>query len=297
MNTERIIRLYKGLPGCGKTTAARNLIAANPKTKFFRINNDEIAASITNLSKSQLIKITETLLLQGMENGNYILIDNTNLSEERCKRYDELVLGWNTKNPGKQYKIVVEDLRQVPLWVCHERNSRRENPVPSGVITDMFQHHILPTLPCAKIDPDKKDCVVIDLDGTIAKRVGRGPFDHTKYLTDVPYWDIWNQIDAISKAFNLQKIFLTGRSDLGKEDTVKWLVDNFGLVEADLILYMRDKHDLATHDYVFKENVALNNILPSYNIKAWFEDRIRCVEMARYKLGVQAVYQVNEGNF
>lgn len=136
----RKIRIYKGLPGSGKTTAAQKLIAFNPKIDFLRLNNDELSGSLTNLNKDQLVTISETLLHYAMTQEKYVLIDNTNLSPARVAKYREIVAKWNQANLDKQYEIEFEGLTHVPLWECQRRNSLRTNPVPPKVITDMLKH-------------------------------------------------------------------------------------------------------------------------------------------------------------
>lgn len=137
---------------------------------------------------------------------------------------------------------------------------------------------------------------MVDIDGTVAKHgTHRGLYDFSKYYLDKPLLEIWKQIKAISEACGYKIVFLTGRSDDGRKETLEWLVTNLG-VPADTPLLMRQAHDFG-EDYVVKEKIARESVLPNYNIAGWFEDRLRCVEMARYKLGIQAVYQLNEGQF
>lgn len=289
----RKIRLYKGLPGSGKTTSAMNLIAMNPRTDFLRINNDDLSGSITNLDREDLIAVTEKLLLFGMERDKYILLDNTNLSTVRQERYATLVAEWNAANPEKTYEIEVEDLTGVPLWMCYERNRARAKSVADSVIAEMFNHHVLPNIPKYVDIEGLPNCVVIDIDGTVARPGQRGKYNFNKYHLDTVYTDIWDHIKLLSEHRNLAKVFLTARSDDGKEQTLDWLSKNLDLKREEIILFMRDKHEQMS-DYLLKEKIAKDYIIPQFNIKAWFEDRGRCVEMARHKLGIEAVYQVNQ---
>lgn len=296
---QRVLLIYRGLPGCGKTTAAKALMAANPKVPMVRINNDDLCLAVNNtvnIGAENVTAIRETLLALFMSEGKYIILDNTNLAQKRIDAYEELVAQFNKERPAEEhYSIVYEDMTSVPMWVCHERNNRRAAPVPPRVITDMFKAHILPTLPCRKFDPTLPNAVVVDIDGTVSRMCSRSPYDHTKYSSDTVYTEIWEQIKAIRDSLGYTLVFLTGRKEIGRDATVKWLADNLSV--ADPILHMREDHNSSESDFVYKERMATYNILPKFNIKAWFEDRLRNVEMARYRLGVEAVYQVNEGSF
>lgn len=96
---------------------------------------------------------------------------------------------------------------------------------------------------------------------------------------------------------NFQKvIFLTGRSEIIKEDTFYWLEEHLrakgSLVPSDLV--MRADGDRREDDIVKKE-LFLKYIEPRYDVEIVVEDRARCVKMWR-ELGLVCL-QCAEGNF
>lgn len=119
--------------------------------------------------------------------------------------------------------------------------------------------------------------ILCDIDGTIANMWERSPYDYTKVSEDKPYWDIINLVTNISEGKEL--IFVSGRSDECKEDTVKWLAFHFGIVTKDVILHMRKEWD-NRKDSIIKYEI-LQEITKEYYIQYIFDDRDQVVQMER----------------
>ena len=136
MSTLIIIR---GLPGCGKTTAAR-------KMKFtLRVNRDDLRAMLLetwNYEERELEDLVtrmqfsciQTALLSGFDT----VCDDTNLSEDAVVMLQAIA----TLCKG-QHRIV--DMRDVRLDVCLKRNAQREvgkGYVDPNVIVRMYHEYI-----------------------------------------------------------------------------------------------------------------------------------------------------------
>lgn len=145
----------------------------------------------------------------------------------------------------------------------------------------------------------KPKAYIWDIDGTIAHRTGRSPFDWTRVSEDVPdenikilynYLRTSNQNDLAQDNFVF--IFVTGRDQGCKEETEKWLDDNG--FDYDRI-FMRPEGN-KEQDAILKMKIYREEIEPTYDVIAVFEDRGRCVEMYRNILKL-TVLQVAEGRF
>ncbi len=139
-------------------------------------------------------------------------------------------------------------------------------------------------------NPDLPRCIVCDIDGTIANLWDRSPYDLTKVLEDKPHWDM---IHLITRLAPIKVIFYTGRSKECRNDTEKWLSDNFWMRLEDIILFMRKEGDKRKDDIIKYE--MLQGISSMFKINYIFEDRDQVVQMAREAWF--RVLQVSNGNF
>ena len=144
-------------------------------------------------------------------------------------------------------------------------------------------------------DPVKigSNAIICDLDGTLAIRQGRSPYDLTKVSEDGFNYNLWHIIE------NQNIIFLSGRE--GKEqvrkDTIEWLKKYTGITNSEFYmdrLFMRAEGD-QRNDAIIKAEIYTYIIEPHYNIIGVFDDRDRVVKMWRSK-GLFCM-QVNYGDF
>lgn len=127
----------------------------------------------------------------------------------------------------------------------------------------------------------KKQAIVFDVDGTVALRDkgpdGRSPYDMDRVGEDLPNIPILTVAKLLHNNINLQIIFLSGRSEAGRHQTLLWLDHHFG--HTDYKLYTRDKGDLRP-DHVFKQEFVVWLQL-FWDVIAVFDDRNSVVDMWR----------------
>lgn len=294
--------ITKGLPASGKSTWSKEYVLANKGT--IRVNNDELASlmfgepfkgndTVINDVRMHIVKLA-------MQKQKDVLVDNTNLHPAREADYKALVDAHN-ENPDNEikYELVIKDFTDVPPQACVVRNAGRATKVPEKVIWDMYSRYVKGEIPIrADTSKVEQKALIVDIDGTIADAAGkRCIYDTTKYDQDeviVPVWDLISKLWAFHKPATM--IFLTGRDERGRGQTVTWLKDKLGLAPEDYQLLMRpDGNNIP--DYVFKEEAFNTHIDGKYHVIAWFEDRFRNVMMARTKLGLIPVFQVGDGGF
>jgi predicted kinase len=295
--------ITKGLPASGKSTWAKEYVLANKDT--VRINNDELGDMLCGevfSKRDSIIKGARNQLLDFyMTKGLNIIIDNTNLHPDREKEYREKVEQFNNEQFNLKkivYTLKVKDFTDVPVQACIIRNASRVKAVPEKVIYQMYQKYIAEGI---VKEQDKKLPwgLVCDLDGTIAHHGNRCIYDTTKYDQDELILPVWKVVETLWQelsSLGTKLIFLTGRDEDGRAQTVKWLNEKCSLEPEDYILLMRPAKD-KTPDYEFKEQIFNEQIEGKYYVAAWFEDRFRNIMMARGKLGLVPVFQVGDGSF
>lgn len=309
------IILTKGLPASGKSTWAREYVKDNKG--WVRINNDDLSGMLfgpgfikgvnDNLRTLRLELVNKLILM-----GKNIVIDNTNLCPDREIEIQDIVRHHNHSiNGGDLYEVVIKDFTNVPVAECIRRNRLRSNSVPDKVIYEMYHAYLAAKTEAAMQNNKLPKAIIVDIDGTVARNVSRNIYDTSRYYEDAPILEVLTVIRAL-EAQGSKIIFLTGRDEAGRNTTIKWLKEKAGFTnytEVPLLnlevspnsfsLIMRpDAGELnKAPDFEYKETMFNNLIKDHFFITAWFEDRIRNIEMARTKLGLVPVFQVGEGNF
>jgi len=132
--------------------------------------------------------------------------------------------------------------------------------------------------------------VIVDIDGTVATRTDRGPFDYSKVLSDAPKPDVIEVVTALWRAGH-KIIFVSARDDVCFGDTYVWLRRNCPPFEH---LYMRKTGDTRS-DGVVKREIYEQFVKPEYSILCVIDDRQRVVDMWR-SIGLTCL-QVDYGDF
>jgi hypothetical protein len=135
-----------------------------------------------------------------------------------------------------------------------------------------------------------KSVIIVDIDGTVATRTNRDPFDYSKVLDDAPKPDVIEVVTALWRAGH-RIIFVTARDDSCFDDTYRWLTLN---CPPFIKLYMRKTGD-TRNDGVIKREIYEQFIKPEYNVLCTIDDRQRVVDMWR-SIGLTCL-QVDYGNF
>ncbi len=273
--------LTKGLPASGKTTWAKKLINKNPNM-YKRVNKDDLREMLDNSkwSKSSekfILKIRDNIILEALDFGKHVIVDDTNLHPKHKINIKELVKG--------KAVVDIKDFTNVPLQVCIERDLKREKSVGKKVIKDMYNSFIKKEIKSPKYNPQLPDIVICDLDGTLALHNGRNPYDAStcdQNLLNAPVADIVDH----------EKIILvSGREDKYREQTLKFLTKyNIRYLK----LLMRKTGDFR-NDAIVKKEIYENYIKDKCNVKFVLDDRNRVVEMWR-SLGLTCL-QVADGDF
>jgi hypothetical protein len=208
-------------------------------------------------------------------------------------------------------EVVCKDFSDVSLETCLKRDKKRENSVGDKVIKDMYNKYVKkeePNYMLHLILPDEEltDCIIVDIDGTMAIHNGRSPYDFDKCDTDIPNQALIRLIRKIvfshDDSSDVEVFFFSGREN-SEDDSVwkktyKWLTNMCGLDPMltfktfDLVLR---KHGDHRNDAVVKEEMYNAYIKDQYNVLCVIDDRKRVVDHWR-SMGL-LTFQINDGDF
>jgi hypothetical protein len=152
-----------------------------------------------------------------------------------------------------------------------------------------------------KYDPSLPQCILVDIDGTVAEKGSRNAFDWARVGEDTSRLSVSEILLKVqyanaelegAKEYKQKIIFFSGRDGVCYKETRKWL-DECGF--EDCPLYMRPIGD-SRKDSIIKRELFDTHIRGKYNCVAVFDDRDQVVKMWRNELGLECL-QVQEGDF
>lgn len=274
----------KGLPASGKTTYAKKLVDQG----WVRVNKDDLRAMLHNSKFSKanegyVLSLRDEIIISSLVQGKNVVVDDTNLDPKHVNQFESIASEFDADFKIKFFDTDVKE--------CVKRNNLRDKPVPDKVIYTMYDRYIKPPAQVITYDDDKEECIIVDIDGTLAHIAdGRSPYDASRAMND-SLDDAVSVITAMFYNHDYKVIILTGRDAIHKDVTVEWLEANN--VEYDEI-YTRAEGD-TREDSIIKEELFRKHVEPRFNVKFVLDDRNRVVDMWR-RIGLKCL-QVADGNF
>lgn len=287
-----MIIVLTGVPASGKSTWAKEYASNHLDTVI--VSRDEIREATGKYwvpdRENYISEVEEFQIRSAIKNNLNVIIDATNLNSKTVEKWNNLAAELNQKIEFKPFFI--------DFKTALERDQSRSRQVGKKVLINFFSkyfpeeliNYYKDTRTFVVYDESKKDCILVDIDGTVAIHQGRSPYDLSKVSEDLPNIPLFK----ILKSLNDQGypiIFVSGREDICRKDTETWLNQNFPNWDQ---LLMRKKDDFRK-DCIVKEEIYHTLIEPKYNVIAVFDDRNQCVDMWR-KLGLLC-NQVYYGDF
>lgn len=308
---KQVILLLQGCPASGKSTFAEKLFQASKehdgsrginRFKFVVVCRDDIRATLgidqRDFSREdEVTKIEMDQSREILDLGYSLCVADTNLNPKFHK-------GW--ENLAKEYDAEVQKLLlYIPYWEAVKRDKARERHVGHRAIErfyklyfpDEFRESLIDKRPINEsYNIMQEDCVICDLDGTIALHMGRTPYEWDKIPTDK--MDV--RMARILKMYydnGVHIVFLTGRPEHVYVTTMDWLNKSFENLGIDLNyeLIMRGEKDIRRGATVKKDLYEKFIAEHNYNTICVFEDSISCTEMWR-SLGLLTC-QVANGDY
>lgn len=307
------IWLTRGLPASGKSTWAKQFVEDN-NGYTVRVNMDDIRnmlgfgfngpLSWSKDMEAVALDIQDKAILAAVKDGRDVVVDNTHLEQKMPKRIKRLFDG--------DVVFHVKDFSHVPVEACLTRDVlRMQKGMPyvgaeviqkmanrmknaKFVLTEEWMNDIQLSKTYEE-PPYRERAILVDIDGTLAKRVARSPYDYTRVSTD----GVHEHIAKMVRMYNAKGyviIILSGRPDTNdgqvRRDTEEWLkLNNIPFDE----LYMRPGDRLKDNDADIKQDLFDEHVRNQYRVDLMIDDRDRVTRRMR-KLGIP-VLQVAPGDF
>jgi polynucleotide kinase len=277
------ILMLQGLPASGKSTYAKELA----RTKgYIRVNKDDLRAMLndgkyTGKNEKRVLKIEQIIVEEALTSGRNVVIDNTNFNPIHKQKYLTIAKKHNAELEVKFF--------DTPLEECIERDKKRANSVGESVIRKMHKQYLAkketyePPVGAPK-------AIIVDIDGTLAHMTDRSPYDWSRVGEDEVDKTILRLVNTLFLN-NLEVIVISGRDDVCRQETTKWLRDNGVSFNK---LFMRANLD-SRKDNVVKREIFEREIKSNYRVEFVLDDRNQVVEMWR-SLGLKCL-QVEDGDF
>lgn len=224
-----------------------------------------------------------------------VVISDTNINKQLRRRlYSDLF--------DMGFEISVVDMTSVQLEELFMRNEQRpkDEQVPDDVVERMFnnatkqQDDIREEVEVLNYRYEKKHPefhVVCDIDGTVAERTDRSPFEWHRVGEDAMKEKVVLGILQTEEIECMHLNFFSGRDTVRFNDTHEWLIDN-GFSE--FTLTMRDEGSQKA-DWIVKGKMMIDFIESGKGVYLVFDDRQQVVNIWK-NMGLDVI-QVDQGRF
>lgn len=310
--------INRGLIASGKSTFAKQLLELNPQ--FKRINRDDLRKMVDNgkwskYNEKLIVNTRNTMIRNFLEAGYDVIVDDTNLSSGVVTDIKKVVQ--SVANKIKNQIHVETKWHEISLEDAIERDSKRtgRHHIGEEAIQGMWNRfHLSTNLEIRKqtkeiLEPVIKEsmnieqdiklpkAIICDIDGTLAIKGDRSPYDVDKVDLDTvntPVADLINNYynQTTNNGEPVYIIIFSGRDGSCQEKTIQWLADNN--IGYD-VLYMRTAGD-NRKDSIIKRELYEQYVKDRYNVMFVLDDRNQVVDLWRQELGLPC-FQVNYGDF
>ena len=274
--------LTRGLPASGKTTWAKEYIKKNIQTVNLCKDDLRLQMADTKKREEQVIRNRDLLTENYLSEDYSVIWSDTNLNPIHMTRATEIAAKYSAE-------LVIKDFTHVSLAECIKRDLLRFNSVGQQVIYKMYYDYLEQPQPAPAASPDRLNCYLVDVDGTVALNNTRPPFAWHRVDEDSPNLPVIQLVQQLSQTNKI--IIISGRSDVCRELTQQWL-DRYDIPHHQVL--MRSENDQRP-DELIKSELYHTHVLGNYNILGVVDDRPKVCRMWR-RLGL-TVFQVGNPDY
>lgn len=298
------LEILVGISGSGKSTYGHEQWAKDPDNVTL-VNRDKIRELLFGFTESgikdyyaidkigkfekKVTRYEDTLINEALSHGNRVIVDATHLNRKYIERFKY----WNVPTTIKFFPVLFD--------VATQRISSRNRKIDDSIVQKQFNQYksLIESLKKEELDftpvkfendPNKDRTIIFDIDGTLAHKGDRSPYDWLKVGEDTIDFATCLTADYFAEANGITVTICTGRDGVSLEETEKWLDENS--IHYDKI-YIREAGDMRP-DWIVKEEMW-REISKNNHIVGMFDDRLQVVRRAR-ALGLK-VFNVEYNNF
>ena len=271
-----------GVSASGKTTWAesqQNVINSNRDDIRFYILVEDGSLDVTerhllwtkwNFKREKEVNaIEDQQIAMALEQKKDIIFSNTNLNADRLRQSMKRMqyLGFEVETKVFQVPSIDEVIK---------RDAKRSPSVGEAVLRKQWLQWLELGEGITGIRQYERDiqlppCIVVDIDGTVARMHDRGPYEWHKVGQDHPRVEILNLIHAMSMTHHdMNVVFLSGRDGICEGETREWLKKHCSIQKYEL--FMRKQNDLRK-DRIIKEELFWKHVANRYNVVFAIDDR------------------------
>lgn len=294
--------MLKGLPASGKSTLAKKLVS-DSKGQMKRVNKDDLRSMIDNGAWSKerekmIVNSRNALIDLYLAAGFSVVVDDTNFHKPHEDYFRETAAKHKVKFESQMVECDVDE--------CIKRDLKRENSVGEKVIRDMYNRYVRKFKEGEYIQQDilLPRVYLFDIDGTIAIRGDRSPYNMDRVGEDTSNYPVMKLIFDLTKNVNFGTllkessdkfgiVFVSARNECAREKTEQWIYDRTGFKYPKLFLRADGDN---RRDSVVKREIYENHIKNKYYVTAVFDDREQVVKECWRDIGLPC-FQVAEGKF
>lgn len=312
---ELTLTAMRGYPGSGKSTKAREIAG---KTGAVVVCRDDLRKMLHDnyftgvKEREDEVTIAERAAVSNfLKNGVSVVVDATHLEPSYLRKWAKMSAQYGAKFERVDVLASPEE--------CIERDKGRARwggrYVGEDVIRKMAKRNPCRDWPDIQAPPTftpepvewvegLPEAIIVDIDGTVAHMAGRSPYDYTQVHTDTVDKHVrWLVNEVFERALSSAQddgvfvLFVSGRDDSCRDETVKWLNDN-GIYWHELHMRptgAKDERGNKLPDYLVKYDLFNANIRDKYNVRFVLDDRDQVVNLWR-AMGLKTL-QVQPGDF
>lgn len=260
-----------------------------------RLSNGEYSKGNWDFSKKNEAEVThihDKDILDYLAIGYDVIVDNTHLSDRSVRQLEQVV----RRHDPMFVNLVRKEFFDTPVDECIRRDKERKRKglrsVGEHVIIRMWTENVLPRISKPVRNPRLRNCVICDLDGTLAELNGRNAYDASNCDdTDTPNAAVLDLLKLHHSA-GAVVIFTSGREDKYFGPTIRFLNSCGFSPDLNCLLYMRLSGDMRPDDVV-KQEIYDTFIKGKYNVLCVVDDRPKVVRM--WKSNGLHVFNVGHG--
>lgn len=280
------ILVLKGLPASGKSTYAKELVETGGNWK--RVNKDDLRDMIdcgkwSGKNEKFILKMRNWVIIEALNAKYNVVIDDTNLHPKHLQEIKDI---------SRHYDGVTVETKffDVPVEECIKRDLKRQRSVGEKVIRDMYNKYLKPEEEkvVLKQDTSLPRAIIVDIDGTVAEKGDRSPYDWARVGEDTPKREILGIVYRY--ALDGYKIlFVSGRDGVCFNETSGWLAKHYSEFYgvAGHQLFMRPKGNMEK-DVIIKQRIFNDHIKNKYYVDFALDDRPSVIRMW-HSLGLNVI--------